>query len=216
MTLDEAKAHVQQSVAAISVPLYEGVTAGIAAADTRLAGMPNLHNYTALTSMHARYAMRNYWLEAGLGDGWIVGGNPRLMGQTIIRNEVENLELRLLKERRRTYPGGAPVAGYNSARRGYWRQAPLGLSIPDQVASEHTRLLLLWDRAVIEGEARVTVRVVHTRAPGHFGTAVPIDMSFNVEPGGGLFDQLAFRGDDQLDDFFPDISREDNGDGTEG
>ena len=93
---------------------------------------------------------------------------------------------------------------------------PLDVAVDNAPTSaSKTVLLLLWDRQVDSGRDVVTVRAVHTLAPGVYGRAVPIDMSFDIEPGGTVFDQLAYRGDDQPDDFFPHIVRDDNeGTGT--
>lgn len=201
---------VQDRVSAIAQPLYEGISAGLADADTRLAGFRHLDTYPALTPILARHAVRNYWVDGGLGAPWEVRGQPHRMGQVILLNADANLELKLLKERSRTYPGGVPVAGNNEQRRRYWTSATLPIFIPSAVSLEPTRLLLLWDRIVTEHEAKISVRVVHTLAPGHYGAAVPIDMSFNIEPSGEMFDQLRFQGDHQDEDFFPDIAANDN------
>ena len=132
------------------------------------------------------------------------------MGQVILVNSVASLELRLLKERIKTYPGGGPTAGKNDERRQYWTSPTLPIAVPGGVDAERTRLLLLWDRAMVEDEPKISVRVVHTLAPGYYGTAVPIDMSFNIEPTGEMFDQLRFEGDPQNDNFFPNIAEDDN------
>lgn len=207
---DVTRDFVQERVGTIAQPLYEGVTAGLADAESRLAGYPHLDSYPALTAILARHSMRNYWVDGGMARPWEVQGQPHLMGQVIIVNAAANLELRLLKERIRTYPGGAPVAGKSDLRRQYWTQLAFDYPVPSAVNEERTRLLLLWDRIAVEEEAQISVRVVHTCAPGHYGSAVPIDMSFNIEPGGGIFDQLTFEGDPQNDDFFPDIAEDDN------
>lgn len=201
---------VQQCVGAIAQPLYEGVSAGLADAGVRLAGYPHLDQYPALISILARHSMRNYWVDGGMAEPWQVLGQPHLMGQVILVNAEADLELRLLKERLKTYPGGAPVAGTNHDRRQYWTSPTLPIDLPGVPSAERTRLLLLCDRVVVEEEGRISVRVVHTLAPGHYGSAVPIDMSFNIEPSGQMFDQLAFEGEAQDEDLFPDIAKDDN------
>lgn len=201
---------VQARVGAIAQPLYEGVSAGLADAAARLAGYPHLDQYPALVPILARHSMRNYWLDGGISEPWDVQGQPYLMGQVILVNADAGLELRLLKERMKTYPGGVPVAGKNDERRQYWTAPTLPIEIPEATDGDRTRLLLLWDRLIVEDESKIGVRVVHTLAPGYYGSAVPIDMSFNIEPTGQMFDQLAFEGDPQDEDFFPHIAEDDN------
>jgi hypothetical protein len=201
---------VQDRVGTIAQPLYEGVSAGLADASARLAGYPHLDEYPALIPILARHSMRNYWIDGGITDQWQVLGQPHLMGQVILVHADDNLELRLLKERIKTYPGGAPVAGKNHDRRQYWTSPTLPIEVPGVSDTERTRLLLLWDRVILEDETRISVRVVHTLAPGYYGSAVPIDMSFNIEPSGQMFDQLAFEGDAQDEDLFPNIAEDDN------
>lgn len=155
--------------------------------------------------------MRNDWLDQGAPPGWRVAGDPRRMGQLQLVNDSENLVLRVLKERRRTYPGGVPVAGPNSARRAVWRQTPLAIDLPDEpILNEAIELLLLWDRASEPGGSVVTVRLVHTLAPGIYGKRVPLDLSYELTPGGGIFDNLRFGGDPQDDDLFASIDRQEN------
>ena len=211
MTLIETRLRVERCVQAISAPLYEGIASGYAEAEARLGTLTRIEEYPSLTPMVARAGMRNYWLDHGLGLEWRVGGNPRLSVQTTLYNHSEGLELRLLKERSRRYPGGVPVAGSNHARRQVWMGEQLGLEVPGLPAARTHRCLLLWDRLLTEGgDPQLTVRVVHPIGTGVWGNRVPIDMSFEINPGGGMFDTLSFPGDPQLDDFFPNITREDN------
>lgn len=216
MPADATRATVEALLSTVGQSLYEGVTVGLAASDTLMGRVPYREDYPWLASAHARVGARNYWRDNGIGDGWSLRGNPRLMGQTLLEHAEESVVLRLLKERRRTYPGGVPVAGSNEARRQEWQQPPLDVAADNAPTwASKTVLLLLWDRQVDSGRDVVTVRAVHTLAPGVYGRAVPIDMSFDIEPGGTVFDQLAYRGDDQPDDFFPHIVRDDNeGTGT--
>lgn len=210
MSAGVTREFVQQCVGEIAQPLYEGVSAGLADAGVRLAGYPNIERYPSLVPILARHSMRNYWVDGGMVGPWKVGGQPHLMGQVILVNADADLELRLLKERTKTYPGGVPAAGANRDRCNYWSAPPLPLDIPGVAGVERTRLLLLWDRVIAEGEWRISVRVVHTLAPGYYGSAVPIDMSFNIQPSGQMFDQLAFEGEAQDDDLFPNIAEDDN------
>lgn len=207
MTSDETRLLIEQAVSAIGTPLYEGVATGFAQAQARLASLANLKDYPSIQPMLARCEMRNFWLANPLPGAWGVRGNPRLSGQTILANAESGLRLRLLKERSRTYPGGVPVAGSNSARQREWTQPRLGVSLPHGVIKEPARLLLLWDRLLDRsGDEAITVRVVHPLEPGVYGRSVPIDMDFKVEPDGGIFDALTFRGDPQPDDFFPTVA----------
>lgn len=217
MPADATRASVEALLAGVGVSLYEGVTAGLAASDALLERVPYREDYPWLASAHARVGARNYWRDNGIGDGWTLGGNPRFMGQTLLEHAEDGIVLRLLKERRRSYPGGVPVAGSNVERRKQWQQPPLAVDVHNShVTAEQVVLLLLWDRHVEEARDVVSVRAVHTLAPGIYGHAVPIDMSFDIEPGGTVFDRLAYRGDDQPDNFFPHIARDENeGTGTD-
>lgn len=217
MPANATRASVEALLSGVGMSLYEGVTQGLAASDALMERVPYREEYPWLASAHARVGARNYWRDNGIGDGWMLSGNPRLMGQTLLEHAEGSVVLRLLKERRRSYPGGVPVAGRNDERREVWRQPPLAVEVDStMVTAERVVLLLLWDRHVEESRDLVSVRAVHTLAPGIFGHAVPIDMSFDIEPGGTVFDQLAYHGDDQPDDFFAHIARDENeGTGTD-
>lgn len=217
MPADATRASVEALLAGVGVSLYEGVTAGLAASDALLERVPYREDYPWLASAHARVGARNYWRDNGIGDGWMLGGNPRLMGQTLLEHAEDGIVLRLLKERRRSYPGGVPVAGNNDERREQWQQPALAVDVHNShVTPEQVVLLLLWDRHIEEARDVVSVRAVHTLAPGIYGQAVPIDMSFDIEPGGTVFNRLTYRGDDQPDDFFAHIARDENeGTGTD-
>lgn len=217
MSADARSEAVKALLDAVGVSLYEGVIAGLAASDAQMEGVGHREDYPWLASAHSRVGARNYWRDNGIGDGWMLGGNPRLMGQTLLHHAGDGVVLRLLKERRGPHPGGVPAAGPNDARREQWQQPPLAVDVrdasqtPDQVV-----LLLLWDRQTQDERDLVTVRAVHTLAPGAFGRAVPIDMSFDINPSGTVFDRLAYRGDDQPDNFFAHIDEADNeGTGTD-
>ncbi|WP_457070829.1 hypothetical protein [Mycobacteroides abscessus] len=156
----------------------------------------------------------------GLPRGWRLGGNPGLMGQLLLENDEHQISMRFLKERRRTRPGGVPHAGLNRARREAWAQ-PLTLPLDFGTAGgvvilgrpeAKVELLLCWDHAdPKEGDA-FTLRIVHTIAPGTYGSAVPCDLIIDLEHGGGVFTKLIFPGSDDPQDFFPiDISEEENG-----
>lgn len=211
MTPQHMRLRVERCADMVSLELYEGVTTGVASARAMLRSLPNRGDYPHLLPLGARAFMREHWLANGLPGDWQVAGNPRLMGQTFLWSANENLEMRLLKERRRSYPGGVPIAGSNETRRDDWRQAPFGFEIPGQPVSDETvRLLALWDLAQKDQGLVVSVRVVHTLAPGVFGSKVPVDLSYEIKPTGGIFDMLQFRGDSQDENFFAEIEREEN------
>lgn len=211
MTHSEMRRRIERSADILSVDLYEGVTTGVGTAREMLRALPNNDDYPHLLSLNARAFMREHWRGNGLPEGWEVAGNPRLMGQTMLLNPRDDMEFRLLKERRRRYPGGVPVAGSNAARQSAWRQLPLRLEMPDGPVPEgRTRLLALWDLTRIRDELQVRLRVVHTLGPGVYGSRVPIDLSYEIRPSGGIFESLEFIGDPQDDDLFADIDREEN------
>lgn len=211
MTPEDMRHRVERCADAVSVELYEGVTTGVAGARAMLRALPNSADYPHLLPLNARAFMREHWVASGLPGRWQITGNPGLMGQTILLNADENLEMRLLKERRRTYPGGVPVAGSSDTRKGAWRQAPLGFPVPGlPLSHDRVRLLALWDLAIKDEGPVVALRVVHTLAPGRYGSKVPIDLSYEIKPSGGIFDTLQFRGDAQDEDLFADIDREEN------
>lgn len=216
MSSDDVRRRVEARMDAISVGLFEGVTTGVASARSMLKALPHQHEYPHLLPLAARAFMREHWLAEGLGPDWSIAGNPRLMGQTLLSNHGENLELRLLKERRRSYPGGVPIAGSNQERRGAWRQPALDLSISGHpILAGSLRLLALWDLQQLEDQSVVTLRVVHTLSPGVYGSRVPLDMNYEIQPSGGIFDNLRFRGDPQEHDLYAEIDREENeGDGA--
>lgn len=215
MTSDSMEQLVEQRLGTISLPLYEAVTYGLASADSRLRGLSNRSDYPHLTPMLARAEARNYLLGES-PPGWRVSGNPRRSGQLYLVNDEHNLELRLLKENGRTHPGGTPPAGHNRARREKWTSAPLELLSRREVSplvhdpASAVHLLWLWDRYEVDDDLRTTVRVVQPLSPGKFGTAVPIGLSFDIQPNGTLFNQLAFGGAADEVDFFPNIDAEEN------
>jgi len=135
--------------------------------------------------------------------GWVPQGNPALMGQLHLVHPESSLVLRMLKERRKTYPGGVPVAGHNAARRQYWTQDTLGDLVGDQAGAQPAELLLLWDLASTDqASLAFTLRVVRTLEPGRYGAAVPIDLSIDIDARGGAWEQLTFPRSDEHEDFF--------------
>lgn len=213
MTPDDMRSRVRREADAASVALWEGISTGVASAEATLRGIARREDYGFLVPLLARVHTRNFWCDAGAPAGWTVAGNPKLMGQTVLRNDVQGMEMRLLKERRRTYPGGVPVAGWNRARRNSWTQPSLDIVVPAHpLLDEYVRLLLLWDRLVVDGASVLTVRVVHTQSPGIYGKHVPLDLNYEIRSTGGVFDNLSFSGSPEDEDLFADIERQENED----
>ncbi|MBK8460942.1 MAG: hypothetical protein WAS07_04310 [Micropruina sp.] len=204
---------IESNVGQFALPLYEGVTTGVAAAEAWVSGMAHGQDYPWLLSLAARAHMRDYWLDSIAGTGWTIEGRPELMGQTILVNRDHNVALRLIKENKRIHPGGVPVAGSNETRRRAWQQPPLpDIDLTDGVAAlpDVAECLLLWDCAREAGSLTVGVRVVHTIGAGRYGQRVPIDLSFVVRPEGTLYEELGFAGDSQDDSLFPNIDEKEN------
>ena len=159
--------------------------------------------------MMLRCAMRLELENVSLPDGWELSGDSRLMGQLMLSNKEHGIDLRFLKERRRTYPGGAPPAGRNPSRIAAWsnRDTPLpSLGAQDFEVEEKQRTTILWVWDLVgslaEEHPAFTQRLVHTTAPGAYGRAVPCDLSIDLLPAGGIFDRLEFAGGETDTDFF--------------
>lgn len=165
-------------VAAELAPLLHGAVAdGLASAERRCSGFPH-GTYPFIRPLMARVAIRQALVEQGLPSGWILGGNPTRMGQLQIENGTTSV--RLLKERRRHYPGGTPPAGRNQERRLYWQPT---LAFGDDGGSllPDTRFLLLWDYVdSADGSLAFTLRLVHTLEPGAYGREVPLDLTLDL------------------------------------
>lgn len=58
--------------------------------------------------------------------------------------------------------------------------------------------------------AALSARVVHPIGAGRYGVRVPIDLSYEIQPTGTMYDQLKFPGESQIEDLFPNIGRKDN------
>lgn len=206
----EIRPVITDEAAALSATLHEAVAAGLAVARTSARPFPH-EKFPHLLPMHVRCAVRMDLEQRALPRGWTPAGDSRLMGQLMLHNEDLRLDLRFLKERRRTYPGGVSPAGRNPTRQHAWRE-PESLPFSDEdfaalaAIEPVTTVLWVWD---FEGEAEdpeggFVQRLVHTIEPGVFGRAVPCDLSLDLLPGGGIFDRLAFAGGDHETDFFPD------------
>lgn len=204
MASDNLVRLVAETVAPISVPLFQTGSIALTLADNRVGDLVQQGD-TGLLSRVMRGDFRAQLHSQEL-PGWIIEGNPARSGELYLRHWDTGLLLRFLKERRKTYPGGVPVAGYNLARKNWWSQtyqSPLpGL---EQPTDHDLNLLLLWDlvdATVID--QGIVMRVVRTIAPGVYGASVPIDLSVELNDTGGMWEWLKFVGDDELTDFFPD------------
>ena len=189
----------------LSPHLHECVAEALGAAQRRLTGLV-ASKHPALLAMVLRAEVRERLEQRMLPAGWTVGGDSRLMEQLALVHAEHMFELRFLKERRRTYPGGVPTAGRNSARRRAWHQATLDLELADvdPAPPAATTFLLVWDlRNPQELDDGFTPRVVHPVEPGVYGHAVTCDLSLDLLPNGAIFDRLVFEGDADETDFFP-------------
>ena len=204
----EIRPVITDEAAALSATLHEAVAAGLALARTSARPFPH-KKFPHLLPMNVRCAVRMDLEQRTLPRGWSLAGNSRLMGQLVLHNMDLGLDLRFLKERRRTYPGGVSPAGRNPTRQHAWRE-PEALPFTDEelealtAVETVTTVLWVWD---FDGEPEdlkggFTQRLVHTVEPGAFGRAVPCDLSLDLLPGGKIFDRLAFTGGQHETDFF--------------
>ena len=199
----EIRPVITQEAAALSATLTESMATamGQARVDSRRYSHKDFPHVMPLL---LRCAMRMELEKYALPPGWELSGNPRLMGQLLLAQSELAMDLRFLKERRRTYSGGVPPAGRNPARRRAWSA---DIALPFQIDTnqpERTTILWVWD---FDGEPHdedtgFTQRLVHTLAPGTYGHAVPCDLSLDLLPGGGIFDRLKFAGGEDSTDFF--------------
>jgi hypothetical protein len=200
MTPQETHELVKAEVHRLGPVVFEGMSASIAATAKRAKGLEH-SECPHLRPLIVRTELRRYLKREGLPNDWTVSGNPALMGQLTLINPNAGLRLRVLKERRETYPGGVPTAGRSPKRRAYW-QAPLFL-MPGGRSGRLAELLLLWDYASTKRVAEgFTLRVVHPTEAGVYGRVVRCDMDFAVLPGGTVFETLVFQGDEDHVDFF--------------
>jgi len=218
MASDELLRLISDCLDPITPLLYQDTATALINAENRVGDLVR-RGHLHLRSLTVRAELRAQLEDQALGD-WVVGGDPRLMGQLYLRHPVAGITLRLLKERRRTYPGGVPLAGHNRARRQYWSQPVVaGLVIPGQLAAhedaEDIKLLLLWDLVNVDDlDAGFQLRVVKPVSPGRFGSAVPLDFSLPLTAGGGAWESLVFPGDDDYQDFFQIDTEEEIDDGA--
>lgn len=214
MTPDEMRQLVVTQAGILAPGMYEGVSLALEQANSRMEGFRH-KKYPHMRPMVARAALREYLEKEGLPADWQVDGNPQAMGQLYFSAPDLNLKLRFLKERRKTYPGGVPIAGKNPARQKTWSlfsEDDLGVTQPKPSTNE---LLLLWDYAKKESvTGGFTLRIVRPIAPGIYGKPVPYDLDIALMAGGNIFTNRTFAGDSDDEDFFgsTEIDRAENDD----
>jgi hypothetical protein len=199
----EVRPFITQEAGVLSGTLTEGMATamGQARADSRR--YPH-KKFPHAMPMLLRCGMRMELEKQPLPAGWKLAGDSRLMGQLMLSHPELAIDLRFLKERRRTYSGSVPAAGRNPARRRAWSG---DIAFPFEVEStepERTTILWVWDFVgePHDEDTGFTQRLVHTIAPGTYGRAVPCDLSLDLLPGGGIFDRLEFAGGEDSTDFF--------------
>jgi hypothetical protein len=208
MSREDVRRVIEVQAEALGPVLHAGVATALAAGHKRRAGLDH-SKYPHLLPFIMRAELREFLDENSLPNDWIIDGDPRKMGQLLLRNTDLNLETRFLKERRTSYPNGVPTAGGNQARRKVWADLPLDLDLLSLAADSKARrrvgpiqLLLLWDFLSPEALEEFTLRIVHTISPGVYGEAVPCDLVLDVKDGGEIFKRLEFNGSLDDHDFF--------------
>lgn len=217
MSSGEIRQAIEVQAEALGPVLHAGVATSLAGALKRTKGLAYT-KYPHLMPLTMRAEMREYLEANPMVNDWRVEGDPRKMGQLLLAQEDLNLELRFLKERRRSYPNGVPVAGKNKTRRDVWVAVPLDFALLAAATpkAEPVRLLLLWDFLDTQTLDQFTLRIVHTLAPGVYGKSVPCDLILDVKDGGGIFKRLEFTGSPDDDDLFGlvDVDEEENESGS--
>lgn len=187
----------------------------LVASESRCYGLAH-EKYPHLRPQFARCDLREHLSDTGLPPGWSLGGNPRRSGQLHLVSD--GMVVRVLKERRKHYPGGVPPAGHNRSRRAYW-QGSLDVGDMDGALIKVTNFLFLWDYLDCAGdELAFTTRLVHPTAPGKYGRQVPLDVSLDLTGWGQ--EELILPADFEVDplddeDFYAEIDREENDEGSE-
>jgi hypothetical protein len=201
MATPELARLVAQCVSPISPLLYQDTAIAITNAENRVGDLVR-RGHLHLRSLTTRAELRAQ-LEGQALSGWVVMGNPALMGELYLHHPEAGMTLRVLKERRRTYPGGVPVAGSNRARQQYWAQDTFPGMPQTPRDNDEIRLLLLWDLVSATDIGRgFVLRVVRTTAVGQYGSSVPIDLSVDLSASGAAWEHLQFVGYDEPEDFF--------------
>jgi hypothetical protein len=209
-SFDSLRAAVSAQTAILAPTLYDSLSVGIESARRRMAGR-DLARYPAQFSGLVRMDVREDLEARAIPNSWVVGGDPRKMGQLLLENEELGLVLRFLKENRLN-AGGVPHAGANRLRRATWkgnqfssRDEPFdGFYVPALASpSEPETCLLLWSpRNSLDLDLGFTLRVVHTVEPGDHLRGVACDMDIEVLQGGLIFEHLEFGGSDEAGDLF--------------
>lgn len=206
---DEIRPVITHEAAVLSGTLNDALAVALSHAKAETARY-DFTRFPHLMPMNLRCGMRLELERVALPAGWELGGDSRLMGQLLLSNDEHGIDLRFLKERCRSYPGGIPTAGRNPARRAAWsnRDTPLP-TLEDgdtftAVEEERTTILWTWDLvgSLAQDPPAFRQRFVHTTAPGVYGRAVPCDLSLDLLPTGGIFDRLEFAGGESEHDFF--------------
>lgn len=214
MSSVEFELQIGKLVAELEPVVVEGVSHGLNFADRAMQNADR-QTFPFYHPLSLRVGFRLFFDSFALPEGWELGGDPARMGQTLLVSS--DYQIRFLKERRRTYPGGAPPAGRNHARQAFYYQPPL-LDLNDVKdrldIHERERLLLLWDYGDPEQGAEIELRLVRPIGPGIYGEKVPTDLSV---PLNGLSTEFRFVGanEEDLDLFSVEISKEENGDDAE-
>lgn len=200
---DEIRPFITQEAGLLSGTLNDSISTALGQARSAAKRYPH-DKFPFVLPMLLRCAVRLDLEQRALPTGWGIAGNSRLMGQLLLTHEEIPVDLRFLKERRRTRTGGVPHAGRNPSRQRVWSgdvAFPFSVS---GVEAERTTILWVWDfaGAPTDESGGFTQRLVHTTAPGSYGRAVPCDLSLDLLPGGGIFDRLVFKGGDDSTDFF--------------
>lgn len=192
--------------------MYDASSLALVQADQRLQDLSHFeHPY--LRPLVMRACLRERLKSEGLPVSWSLGGIPQRMGQLILSNN--EIDVRVLKERRKSIPGGVPVAGSNRKRRLAW-QPSLDIPSDAQAILPKTHLLLLWDFIDPSSvSAGLTLRLVHTVETGTYGKAVKLDLDLDLSEfaDGTQIILEEFRPDtseDDVDFFSTEIAKEEN------
>ena len=212
MPNDVATQRVIQASAVLSEPLMEAFSTSVAHLESE-ASRYSQFRFPAIRPMLMRASVRLALEEGLLPEGARVGGNPHQNCELLI--EYKNLTMRVLKENRRLFPGGIPVAGRNDARRAYYQQMSLEdmLFTGDSCEDAPLNLILLWEWIDVENRKQgVDLRLVHTIGAGRWSASpVPVDLSIPIVSDVGFYSNLEFETTEETQDFFAtQIAAEEN------
>jgi hypothetical protein len=115
MSSEEARAAIETQAQALGSVLHAGLAVALTSAGKRMQGL-SYDRYPHLLPLTMRAELREYLEREVIPNGWVVRGDSRAMGQLLLQQPGLGMEMRLVKERRRSYPGGVPTAGKNFAR----------------------------------------------------------------------------------------------------